>query len=49
MRAAIGELSRGPLSWDSIAQKTLEVYSRLGDQFDYGSTRLLSAHIQATQ
>ena len=49
MRAAIGELSSGPLSWDSISQKTLEVYSRLGDGFDYGSTRVLSAHIQSTQ
>jgi glycosyltransferase involved in cell wall biosynthesis len=49
MRAAIGELSRGPLSWDAISEKTLEVYSRLGDGFDYGSARVLSAHIQSTQ
>jgi glycosyltransferase involved in cell wall biosynthesis len=49
MRAAIGELSRGPLSWSSIAQKTLEVYSRLGKQGNYHSTQLLSAHIQSTQ
>ncbi len=41
MRAAIGELSLGPLSWESISQKTLEVYSRLSNKSNYGSARLL--------
>lgn len=49
MRAAIRELSRGPLSWTSIARKTLEVYSHLGSQSNYDSAHLFSAHIQSTQ
>jgi glycosyltransferase involved in cell wall biosynthesis len=37
MQAAIGHLSRGALSWDSISQKTLEVYSHIANQFKQSS------------
>ncbi len=47
MQAAIGELSGGALSWDSISQKTIEVYSRLGNQFNHSKARLLPARTQA--
>ncbi len=47
MQAAIADLSGGALSWDSISRKTLEVYSRLGSQFNHSKARLLPARTQA--
>jgi glycosyltransferase involved in cell wall biosynthesis len=46
MQAAIGNLSRGPLSWDSISQKTLDVYSHLAGQVKFGTAQLLPASTQ---
>ncbi len=48
MQAAIADLSCGALSWDSISQQTLEMYSRLGDQFNHDKARLLPARPQAS-
>lgn len=48
MQSAVGDLSNGALSWDSISRKTLEVYSRLGNEFNEGKARLLPAPKHAT-
>ncbi len=48
MQAAIADLSCGALSWDSISQQTLEVYSRLGNQFNHSKAGLLPARTRAT-
>ncbi len=48
MQAAIAHLSCGALSWDSISQQTLEVYSRLGNELNHSKARLLPTQTRAT-
>ncbi len=48
MQNAVGELACGALSWDSISQKTIEVYSRIVKQFNDGKASLLLVRTSPT-
>lgn len=48
MQAAIGDLSGGVLSWDSISLKTLDVYSHLCNQFSESNARMLLTRTRST-